>query len=188
MEAINLMLIADVHSPDYFRMAKLEKGEMDLVLTLGDIDPGTIDYILLQASASEVFGIYGNHDPRKIEGLDILDGRVMKRNGFRVSGISGTKRQPGRYQPYQHTQTEGEVRKTLDRIGYVDVLVSHAPPYSVSKNEDWLHQGFEALDEYIARYSPMAVIYGHLGRKMRTESGKTILMCVVEKDYLRLEK
>ena len=40
-QQLRIYAIADIHSPDSFRMAQLSPESYDLVLTLGDIDEGT---------------------------------------------------------------------------------------------------------------------------------------------------
>ena len=43
-QQLRIYAVADIHSPDSFRMAQLSPESCDLVLTLGDIDEGTLDY------------------------------------------------------------------------------------------------------------------------------------------------
>ena len=46
MKKLNIYLLPDIHSPDYFRMMEINVNEFDVLLTPEDIDPETIDYIL----------------------------------------------------------------------------------------------------------------------------------------------
>ena len=45
--SLNLILLSDVHSPDSFLMNEVDPQEFDLVLTLGDINEATMDYMQL---------------------------------------------------------------------------------------------------------------------------------------------
>jgi len=63
-------------------MPEITPAQFDLVLILGDISPGTIDYILLMAKNVKVLGVLGNHDPKEIPGLDDRHGRWSNSKGF----------------------------------------------------------------------------------------------------------
>ena len=88
-KSLSLILLSDVHSPDSFLINEVDHREFDLVLTLGDINEATMDYILNQARLVPVYGVYGNHDPETVAGLDSLDDNVLLINGYRIGGISG---------------------------------------------------------------------------------------------------
>ncbi len=184
MKKLNLYLLSDIHSPDYFRMMEINPDEFDVVLTLGDIDSGTIDYILFKSRWVKVFGIYGNHDPKEIPGVTALDKKIVEVNGFKISGVSGVNK----YYSCFHSYSERKVKKKLKKIGYVDILISHSPPYSVSKDEDLIHRGFKAIDDYILKFSPKYVIYGHLGKKQKHLIGTTEVIGTTGKDFLKIEE
>lgn len=187
-EGLYLWLVSDIHAPDKFAMADLDPAQFDLALTLGDIDAETIDYILYYARFVETFGIYGNHDPKTIPGMMCIEGKILELEGWTISGLSGsTPAYQHLHKPFAvHVYSEKEVRKKLQRIGPVDMIISHAPPYSVSKDEGPIHQGFHALDEYIETYQPKYVIYGHLHKKQRHRIGETEVIGISEKDYLKI--
>jgi predicted phosphodiesterase len=62
-QQLRIYAIADIHSPDSFRMAQLSPDSYDLILTLGDIDEGTLDYIAYMTHGIPWLGVLGNHDP-----------------------------------------------------------------------------------------------------------------------------
>lgn len=181
-KSINLILLSDIHSPDNFFMNEVNPQEFDLVLLLGDINEPTVDYILNQARFVRVYGIYGNHDPKTIAGMDAMDGKILFINGYKIGGISGVNE----HYHCVHSYSEEAVQKKLNRLGPVDILVTHAPPYSISKDEDRVHQGFKALDDYILRYNPKYVYYGHLHSRQRHRIGQTEVVGIAGKEFVRI--
>ncbi|MBZ0166564.1 MAG: metallophosphoesterase family protein [Candidatus Omnitrophica bacterium] len=187
-EGVVLWLVSDIHSPDKFSMTDLDPGQFDLALTLGDIDTATMDYILYNTRFVETFGVYGNHDPKSIPGVMCIEGKILELAGWTISGLCGsTTAYQHLHKPFAvHVYSEREVRKKLKRIGPVDILISHAPPFSVSQEEGVIHQGFHALDDYIETCRPKYVIYGHLHKRQRHRIGDTEVVGIVEKDYLKI--
>lgn len=181
-KSLNLILISDIHSPDHFLLDEVNPQEFDLILTLGDIDEPTVDYILNQGRFVHVYGVYGNHDPKMIPGLDSLDGKILFINGYKIGGISGVNE----HYSCDHSYSERAIAKKLKRLGPVDILVAHAPPYATSRNEGRKHQGFKALDEYILRYKPKYVFHGHLHRQQKNLVGQTEVIGVFEKKFMQI--
>ncbi len=180
-KSLRLVLLSDLYSPDNFYMNELTPQEFDLVLTLGDINEPTLDYILNQGRHVGVYGVYGNHDPQYIPGMRALDNKIIVLNGYKISGISGVNTH------YQcvHAYSEKAIVRKLKRLGTVDILIAHVPPYSLSKDEDPIHQGFKALDDYILQYSPKYVFYG-LHRRQKDRIGQTEVVGVYGKEFVRI--
>lgn len=147
---IRAFAIADIHSPDGFSMPEINSAHFDLVLTLGDISTETIDYILFMAKQVKVFGVLGNHDPKEIPGLDDRHGKIAEFRGVKFGFLNGAPK----YKDEPNHFTEKQMRKVIEKMPRVDVVLSHAPPFCANLNEDKLHKGFEAFDEFIENYKP----------------------------------
>lgn len=182
IQSLHLILLSDIHSPDNFFMNEVNPQEFDLVLLLGDINEPTVDYILNQARFVRVYGIYGNHDPATISGMEALDGRILLVNGYKIGGISGGNE----HCRCVHSYSEKAIAKKLKRLGPVDILVAHVPPYFISKDEDRVHQGFKAFDDYILKHHPKYVFYGHLHQRQRHQMGETQVIGIVGKEFVRI--
>ena len=167
-QQLRIYAIADIHSPDSFRMAELSPQSCDLVLTLGDIDEGTLDYIAYMTHGIPWLGVLGNHDPEDEVGFESLHARSVAFRGLRLGGCGGgpryKKNAPNHY-------TERQVSKFLRKIPAVDLFVSHAPPPSAALNgglvtaTDFIHRGFDAFDVYLHSARPRFWLHGHLGRR-----------------------
>jgi len=182
-QKIRIFAFSDIHSPDSFQMSELDSKDFDLVLTLGDIPRDTLGYILFMSKRIESYGILGNHDPKEIIALNNIHCRVVEFKGIKIGGFSGSLK----YRDEPNQYTEKEVAKKIQRMPYVDIFISHSPPYSVSDQNDPVHCGFKAFDDYIEQKRPKYWLHGHLGVKTRTKICDTEIYGIVEKQPLFLE-
>lgn len=56
---------------------------------------------------------------------------------------------------------------------YVDLLITHAPPYEINDAKDLCHKGFICFKDFIKKYSPKYMVHGHMhlyGPSMQRES------------------
>ncbi len=165
----------------------METLRPDIIVSCGDLP---FDYLEFLVSSFNVPLLYvpGNHDPsvkradttwmsleQEVpipgpEGCDNVDGRVMEVRGLRIAGLGGSLRyKPG---PNQYTQAQMrwrainlELRLRLKRVRSgrkLDVLVTHAPPFSASPAEDAAHVGFVAFNRIIERQRPALLVHGHV--------------------------
>lgn len=179
---LKLLAISDVHSPDNFFITGLEKTKVDLIVTLGDVSPSTIDYILFMAKNIPVIGILGNHDPEEIPGLDALHCKTTDFFGYTFGGFNGAKK----YKNHPNHFEEKYVAKKMKKMPYVDIFISHSPPFSVSEKEDHVHQGFRAFDVYMEKFKPKYWLHGHLQRYYSEQIDKTTIIGIDKKRYLTL--
>jgi Icc-related predicted phosphoesterase len=176
MQQLRLYAIADIHSPDSFRMAELSPETYDLVLTLGDIDEGTLDYIGYMTHGIPWLGVPGNHDPAQQVGFESLHARTVAFHGLRLGGCGGgplyKKDCPNQY-------TERQIKKFLRKMPAVDLFISHAPPPSAALDgglvapTDYIHRGFDAFDAYLRAAPPRFWLHGHLSRRYTCMVGTT---------------
>ena len=180
---LKIFAISDIHSSDDFTMPELNSEEFDLLITLGDIPENTLDYILFMGRRIQDYGVHGNHDPKDMPGINDLHCKVVVFKGIKISGFGGAQK----YKDHPNHYTEREVAKGMKKIPKVDVFISHSPPYAVSMNEDRIHQGFKAFDEYIEKKSPKYWLHGHLERNYETMIGQTKVIGIAGKRLLTLE-
>jgi len=45
---------------------------------------------------------------------------------------------------------------------YVDILVTHAPPYKIHDQEDLCHKGFKSFNYFIQKFKPRYLLHGHI--------------------------
>ena len=144
----------------------------DILLSLGDIHPSTVERAADFFMPERVFAVRGNHDspytplPRWV---DCLHGRTAEAFGLRFGGLDGCWR-------YKNTGsflfTQEEARSVMQNLPPVDVLISHNSPASYHERDSGPHQGFEAITEYIDRHAPGLVLHGHQHINLKCEEEK----------------
>lgn len=164
-------------------MPELQADQYDVVLTLGDIDPQTMDYILFMAKAIPIYGILGNHDPAVIPGLNNIHGKCVDCQGVRICGFGGGPQ----YKDAPNQYLEKVVRAKVKKLPPADIFISHAPPRITSQAEDRVHRGFEAFDWYINKYQPQYWLHAHLERNSRTRVNETEVIGVIGRLPLKLK-
>ena len=154
-------------------------GHVDMALACGDLPYSYLEYV---ASTLHVpcFYVHGNHDKpehmsngvtlQKPGGWVDLDGRTVVSRDTILGGLEGSIR----YRPhgeYQYTEQEMALKiwrmipallMNRARYGrYLDVLITHAPPFGIHDGEDVCHRGFKSLLWFMERFRPRYLLHGH---------------------------
>ncbi|HAM43820.1 MAG TPA: metallophosphoesterase [Propionibacteriaceae bacterium] len=156
-------------------------GDVDLVLSCGDLPLYYLEYVVTLLRVPLLY-VNGNHTPevetsysgeekREPGGCESVDERVVRVNGLAVGGLEGSLRYTpqGRYQ-----YTEWQMRRKMWRMAprlwlnrlvqgrYLNILITHAPPYGIHDGEDLCHTGFKSFLHFMRRYRPRYLIHGHI--------------------------
>lgn len=182
---MKILLIGDVISPVIYNInLKNNKrfNNVDLIISTGDLPFYYYDFIVSNLNVP-LYYVFGNHtrqdDERiakgishfeKTGGFTNIDNRVKIFNNIIIAGLEGSKR----YSRGRHQYTENEMRfkilKLMPKLflnkikygRYIDILVTHAPPYGFGIKNDPCHQGFKVFLEFIERFKPKYIIHGHI--------------------------
>ncbi|MFA5134518.1 MAG: metallophosphoesterase family protein [Patescibacteria group bacterium] len=157
---MKLFVIAD-RPPRRPIRAILSENQVDAICTLGDLTLQDIRQLEDVAGIPKV-GVYGNHDSGTymsslgIENLHLATATVK---GIVFGGFQGSVR----YKPGEHIMyTQEQAMELLVGFPHVDVMLTHAPPYGIhDEPDDPVHQGFRALNDYIAVQHPRYLLHGH---------------------------
>ena len=156
-------------------------GDVDLVLSCGDLPLYYLEYVVTLLRVPLLY-VNGNHTPvietsysgeekREPGGCESVDERVLMVNGLAIGGLEGSLRYTpqGRYQ-----YTEWQMRRKMWRMAprlwlnrlrhgrYLDVLITHAPPFGIHDADDLCHTGFRAFLSFMNHYRPRYLIHGHI--------------------------
>lgn len=154
-------------------------GDVDMVLACGDLPYEYLEYIVTMLDVP-VYFVHGNHDrqwTQTMRGLEPaypggclnLHRQVIQHKGLLIAGLEGSQRyKPG---PYQYTdwQFSWRIRSLWPRLllnrlrtgRYLDILVTHAPPFGINDQPDLCHRGFTSLRRFIECFKPRYLIHGH---------------------------
>ncbi|GIV80449.1 MAG: metallophosphoesterase [Litorilinea sp.] len=157
-------------------------GEVDLILSCGDLPFYYIEYIVSMLNRP-CYYVFGNHG-REIEyqggdwqqktaplGAENLHRRVARADGLLLAGLEGSIRYNNapRYQ-----YTESEMLANIGRLAprllynrlqhgrYLDVLVAHSPPFGIHDQPDRAHQGFKVFLHFMRWFRPRYLLHGHI--------------------------
>jgi len=157
-------------------------GDVDLVLGCGDLPFYYLEFIVTMLGGP-LFYVIGNHGNAVRKqyavqeewqypgGCENIDGRVLRYRKLLIAGLEGSMR----YNQNPHFQyTEREMAWKAWRLvpslmfnrmfhgRYLDILITHAPPFGIHDREDRCHQGFRAFLTFMERFRPSYLVHGHV--------------------------
>ena len=148
---------------------------VELVLSCGDLPADYLEYIVstLNVPLFYVMGNHGSDGGARVfpEGCENIDARAVEFKGLLMAGLEGSMR----YNNRPHFQyTENEMRAKVAKLTpalvlnrarygrYLDILITHAPPYKIHDGEDLAHRGFKSFVWFIDNYKPRYYFHGHV--------------------------
>jgi hypothetical protein len=157
-------------------------GDVALVLGCGDLPFYYLEFIvtMLGGPLFYVIGNHGNavrrryapaHEWEYPGGCENIDGRVVHYKGLLIAGLEGSMRYNNTPE-FQYTEREMALkvwglapRLVLNKLlhgRYVDILITHAPPFGIHDKPDRCHQGFRVFRTFMERFRPRYLIHGHV--------------------------
>src|SRR5574341_1741505 len=164
----------------YSPQVKDRFGDIDLVLGCGDLPFYYLEFIVTMLN-KPVYFVPGNHDARNqymsdgrvvshAEGCINLDQNIAYEQNLILAGLGGSIR----YRPdgvHQYTQTEMSARIAalipglwLNRLRqgrFLDILVTHSPPFGIHDGGDPAHTGFKSFITFMHNFKPHYLLHGH---------------------------
>lgn len=172
--AVSDTVVDWIYSP---KMRQVLSG-IDLVIGCGDLPAYYLEYIV-SALDVPVFYVHGNHSlPREGENpkrelssgqLD-LHCRLEYYQGYSFAGIEGSLRyNEGIYQYSQSLMWLNVIRlvpammiNLLKTGKYLNVFVTHAPPWGIHDQPDYAHRGSKAFLWFDRAFHPDYHLHGHI--------------------------
>jgi Icc-related predicted phosphoesterase len=163
----------------YSAAIKQRFGDVDLVLACGDLPPYYLEFIVTALGVPLLY-VFGNHDQGVFtsdgkfkyapEGCINVNERVIEVKGLLIGGLEGSMYYGGQG---DHQYTEGDMRWKGLRMSpklwwnrllygrFLDILITHAPPYRIHDGTDLCHTGFKTFLHLMDVYRPLYLIHGH---------------------------
>ena len=169
--AISDVIVEALYSPALRAIAL----DVECVISCGDLPSDYLEYIVSTLDVP-LYYVMGNHGARGgdrafPEGCINLDGRVVNFKGVLLAGLEGSLRYNDAPR-YQYTQNEMRAKiaalapklwlNRLKYARYLDILVTHSPPFGIHDGGDPAHQGFKPFVGFIDRYQPNYLLHGHV--------------------------
>ena len=163
-----------------------------LILSCGDMPMASHDYLstMLRKDVYYVYGNHNLETFRMDMDKDVrfasrfnrdcnddfygfmIDGKCVrdKSTGLIIAGLGGSMRYNNGESQYTEAQMRRRIRKlamTLRynkiRYGrYLDILITHAPPFGIGDGEDLCHRGFRCFLDFMDKYTPKYLLHGHV--------------------------
>jgi uncharacterized protein len=188
---MKLLCVADHVDPlIYSSGLKSRFPDVDLVLSAGDLSLDYYDFIVSSLNKPLYF-VFGNHhledsqryrgavDPftRPEErwhvrgvGAVHLHGRVLLAKGLLIAGLGGSIWYNGGDNQFTDfgmflvmlRLIPSLLWNRLVRGRFLDVLVTHSPPYGINDLPDPCHTGFRVLLWFLRTFRPRFLVHGHV--------------------------
>lgn len=173
--AVSDQVVEGIYSPTI----RERFGDVDVVISCGDLPYSYLEYIVSMLNVP-CFYVHGNHDCPEytasgsvlIEpgGWTNLDRRSVAAEGLLLGGLEGSIRYRPRA-PFQYTETEmwqrawrmlpGLWANRLRYGRYLDIFVTHSPPYGIHDGPDLPHRGFKLFLRILSLFRPAYMLHGH---------------------------
>jgi uncharacterized protein len=155
---VRALVLAD--EPPYIPLDRLLERGVEIVLCLGDLSRADLEP--LGSARLPKLGVHGNHDDGgEFTGLGIesVHLRRVEVAGLCFGGFSGSHEY---HRDRRLTWSQREASRRLARLGHVDVMLAHSPPFGVNDDhDDPAHVGLVGLREYVERERPALLLHGH---------------------------
>lgn len=155
-------------------------SDIDLIISCGDLPNDYLEFIVTILN-KPLFYVFGNHHRNLTytdkgektggpEGCINIDNRIIEYNGLLIGGLEGSMR----YSSGEYQYTDFGMCMKINRLKpglywnklfkkrFIDILVTHAPPYRIHDREDLCHRGFKCFNKFIESYKPKYLIHGHI--------------------------
>lgn len=160
------------------RVAERHK-DIDLIVGCGDLPYYYLEFLLSMLNVPLLY-VHGNHDPEKeymadgsfitgpSGGINLHCSTHTKKN-LLLAGLEGSIRYRDGLFQYSQQEMWLNVAYLIPsmlfnkvRYGrYLDVLVTHSPPYGIHNGEDRVHVGFKAFLWFMKVFKPRYLVHGH---------------------------
>jgi Icc-related predicted phosphoesterase len=172
--AVSDIVLDALYSP---QVARRFSG-IEVVISCGDLPYSYPEYLMSLLNAA-LFFIRGNHDqatdsfqkpqPFPLGGID-LHLRSIHHEGILLAGVEGSIRY--KEGPFMYSQNEMWLHvlrlvpaMLLNKIRfgrYLDIFVTHAPPFGIHDQGDYAHQGIRAFRWFDEVFQPKMHLHGHI--------------------------
>lgn len=206
----------------YSHVVKIRFGDVDLVLSSGDLNMEYYGYIVSSLNIPLLF-VFGNHNlkrigdykrsyenhniyefkikPKQSFGSTYVGGKSKKVKGLIIAGLGGCMKYNDGINQYTEFEMFINILKLIPKLflnkilfgKYLDILLTHAPPFGIHDEKDRCHRGFKVFLWFMRMFKPKYLIHGHihlydLNRKRVTKYNNTYVINSYEHFLLDTEK
>lgn len=193
VQFMRMLVVSDEIEPHLYGPGAYKlHGSIDLLISCGDLPFYYLEYLasVLNAPIYYVFGNHGFETEQRADEIEPaqprvgvnLDRAVVCERGVLLAGLEGCMRY-NRHARFQASEWEMwrrvlglTPRLALNRLRYgrfMDVLVTHAPPFGIHDQPDRAHQGFKSFLWLLRTFRPRYHVHGHIHLYDRNRTAAT---------------
>jgi Icc-related predicted phosphoesterase len=191
------LVISDKVEPILYGPAINDRvGAVDLILSCGDLPFYYIEYIISMVNRPAYY-VMGNHG-REFEyqsgkgdawnqqtaplGAVNLHARTANAGGLLLAGLEGSIRYNNSSEAqYTDFEMKMNILKLLPGLAYnrlrygrwLDVLITHSPPFGIHDKPDPAHTGFRSFLTFMDYFKPRYLLHGHIHLYRNNETTQT---------------
>lgn len=180
------LVISDKVEPVLYGPAVHDRvGKVDLVISCGDLPFYYLEYLMTMLGRPTYY-VFGNHY-REVEyssgkgdewnratnplGAENLHGQTVRDGSLLLAGLEGSMRyNDGPGAQYSELEMRMNIYKMtpqllMNRMRYgrfLDVLVTHSPPWGIHDKPDLPHRGFRCFLDFMRMFKPAYLLHGHI--------------------------
>ncbi len=178
---MKILLISDKVVEHIYSATIAERfSDVDCIVSCGDL-PGYYLEFIVSILNKPLFYVMGNHDRSSVhsedgivsgypEGCINLNDRIVEFKNLILMGMEGSMKYNGGVFQYTDVQMAWKIFRLKPRLffnklfrkKYLDILVTHAPPFGIHDAEDVCHRGFKCFNKFIEKYKPRFLLHGHI--------------------------
>jgi uncharacterized protein len=165
----------------YCSDVKQKYADIDLIIGCGDLPFYYLDFLISALDVPLVY-VLGNHDQgpqytadgrilTDVRGGRNIHARSVECEGLLIAGLEGSMRyRPQAALMYSEAEMRQQVTRLVPRLllnrqrygRYLDILVTHSPPFGVHDRSDIAHTGFKIFNTFIKLFKPRYLLHGHI--------------------------
>lgn len=164
--------------PKHYLEFLMSKFNVPLFFVHGNHDNFTEEYEhdkqkhLLIGIGNSQFDFNIKYDYKRYFAGTNVDGKLVKFQNLYFIGFEGSNKYNNSKYQYSEEEMRIKVKNTywklylnkLMKNRYVDIVITHAPPFGIHDKEDLPHRGFKIFLEFIERFKPKYLLHGHIHR------------------------
>jgi Icc-related predicted phosphoesterase len=190
---MKILCVSDQIDPlVYTNSLKQRFGDVDMVLSAGDLPMEYLDFIVSTLNKPLYF-IFGNHhtedylyykkdsqislymgleetDQFKGSGAIYIHSKVAREDGLLIAGAGGSMRYNKAENQFTEFGMHLEIIKLIPSLiinkifrgRYLDILLTHASPRGIHDKNDKCHLGFKAFLWFMRVFKPRYLVHGHI--------------------------
>lgn len=174
---MKILAVSDEENERLYTLAQQGAfSEVKFIVGCGDLPYSLLEYLVTLCNLPLVY-VPGNHDPAYhpgdprtyAEGCLHLDGRTTQLHGLLLAGLGGSIRYREGVNQYTQTEMFGRALRLLPRLWlnrlrygrWLDLLITHAPPFGIHDDPGSAHEGFRAFNWLLRLTRAPYHLHGH---------------------------